>query len=345
MNHRLLPDVEIIAEQRFTQHQGHNLLALKLQQRGYRCTGWSGSLVQKATAKVLRRLPAFRGLNPTTAFNVWRGNRISARRRPRWVHFIWGDDELSHLKHPEGCILTLHQPMELWTTATWQQIARSGGIICMSDRERVAINIRCPHIPCVFIPHGIDIDFWQPANPPPLRRLCAVGRSMRNVPMLLRVAREILQRHPDVTFQWLIHPDYTVRPELVRELPPERFELVHAYSDQQLRALYAESWAFCMPYDNVTASNAIVECMASGTPIFTTRTGGMASYGEDVMTLVENNDAAGMVEALSACLASGTLRADQARRGRRYAVEHFAWPQVLDQHERFYASLPRAEAA
>ena len=142
-----------------------------------------------------------------------------------------------------------------------------------------------------------------------------------------------------MTFQWLVHPDYTLPPEIARELPPERFELVHAYSDEQLRALYAESWAFCMPYDNVTASNAIVESMASGAPIITTQVGGMASYGAEVLTMVENNDDTAMVEALSSCLASESRRAGQSGRGRLYAVEHFAWNRVLDQHEQFYASL------
>jgi hypothetical protein len=32
-------EVEIIAEQRFTRHQGHHLLALKLRQRGHACGG------------------------------------------------------------------------------------------------------------------------------------------------------------------------------------------------------------------------------------------------------------------------------------------------------------------
>jgi glycosyltransferase involved in cell wall biosynthesis len=333
------PAVEIIAEQRFTLHQGHNLLARKLEERGYSSTGWSGSFGQRLAAKFLRRLPAYRGLNPTTAYHVWAGERISRRPGHGLVHFIWGDDEITRVRHPERCIFTLHQPVELWSEVTWANLARSAGVICMSDRERLAINYRLPRVPCVFIPHGIDIDFWQPANHPPLRRVCAVGRYMRNVPMLLRVARTVLGRHPDVTFQWLVHPEYTLPADLAKDVPPERFEMVHAYSDEQLRALYAESWAFCMPYDNVTASNAIVECMASGTPIITTQVGGMASYGAEVLTMVENNDDAAMVEAVTSCLASAPRRDQQAARGRLYAAENFDWPRVVDRHERFYASL------
>lgn len=331
------PDVTIIAEQRFTRHQGHNLLAAKLHERGYACTGWTGSAVQKITAKILRRLPAYRGLNPTTAFHVWCGHRLAGRAGHRRLHYIWGDDEILRLRQPEHCFFTLHQPLELWTDATWRQIGRSAGIVCMADRERAAIQARFPGVACTFIPHGIDTDFWRPSDQPPRRRVCAVGRYLRNVPMLLRVARAVLQQHPDVIFQWLVHPEYTLPPEIARDLPPDRFELVHAYSDEQLRALYAESWAFCMPYDSVTASNAIVESMACGAPIITTRVGGMADYGADVLTLVGNNDDAAMIAALSASLASPARRAEQSARSRRHAVAEFAWPVVVDRHARFYA--------
>lgn len=157
--------------------------------------------------------------------------------------------------------------------------------------------------------------------------------------MLLRVAKALLSRHPDVTFQWLMHPDFKPGGELAQLIPPERFELVKSYSAEELRGLYSESWAFFMPYDNVTASHSIVECMACGTPVFTTRVGGMESYGAQAMTLSENNDDFTMLAALERCLASRSIREELGSLARRHAVENFTWQKVVASHLKFYSEV------
>ena len=130
----------------------------------------------------------------------------------------------------------------------------------------------------MLIPHGVNTDFWRNLPSPPKLQICAVGRYLRNFQMLLRVARILLDRHPDLNFCWVVNPDHKLTPALASLLPPERFQVLRNLSAEDLHRLYAESWLFCTPYDNVVASNAIVEAMASGTPIFTTRVGGMSSY-------------------------------------------------------------------
>jgi glycosyltransferase involved in cell wall biosynthesis len=330
-----------VTQLQFADHQGHNLLARHLGASSVRLAGWTGSLRQRIVSKVLRKFALYRGLDPKIAYQIHVARWLTGRPRPRvgLVHLIWGDDLIDRIAHPERCIFTLHQPYELWTETTWAQIARSAGIVAMAERECGEIRRRHPHVPTVFIPHGIDVGFWRPLPTPPLRRVCAVGRYMRNYDMLLRVSRRLLERYPDVTLRWLVNPDFQVPPAIAAALPPARFELARGLSAEELHRFYAESWCFFTPYNNVTASNAIVEAMASGVPVFTTRVGGMTSYGEAAMTLTANNDDDAMLAALSRCLDSAAVRADLATRARRHAEENFSWPHVVAAHEAFYARV------
>ncbi|HEU5079497.1 MAG TPA: glycosyltransferase [Opitutaceae bacterium] len=326
-------------------HQGHNLLAYKLGQRGAKLAGWRDTRYQRILANVLRRLPAYRKLNPRTTYNLYRANSLT-RQSPGHVgllHIIWGDYLIDRLAHPERCVVTLHQPFETWSDAVWAQIGRCAGILCMAQREADEIQRRHPAVPAEFIAHGIDIDFWKPLPTPPKKQICAVGRYMRNIDMMLRVARVLLREHADLSFRWLANPDFKLSPEMSQALPQERFEVLRNLSPVELHRLYAESWLFCMPYDNVTASNAIVESMASGTPVVTTRVGGMPSYsGRDAITMVGNNDDVAMIAAVNRSLESLSQRNAQADRAREYAVNNFNWPVVSAAHEAFYARVLQA---
>lgn len=336
------PRIWIVTHRQFADHQGHNLLARYLGARSVRLAGWTGSLAQRLLARLLRRRPGGRRLNPALAYHLHLANQLSRRAQVRgeFIHLIWGDDLIEHLTHPGRCIVTLHQPYELWTEATWRQLARCAGVVCMAGRECEQVRQRLPWVPAVFIPHGIDIDFWRPAATPPLRQICIVGRYLRNFPMLLRVSQQLLQRYPDLTIRWLVNPDFQLSPELAHGLPPERFELVRDLSAAQLHQFYAESWLCFIPYDNVTASNAIVEAMASGIPVFTTQVGGMASYaGDGALTMVANNADEAMLDALTRCLDSAEVRARQSARVRSHAESHFSWPRIVSAHEDYYARL------
>jgi glycosyltransferase involved in cell wall biosynthesis len=260
--------------------------------------------------------------------------------RGELLHFTWGDAIVAATRRPNRCIFTLHQPYEHWSQSVWQNIGKSAGIICMAERECLEIRCRYAQVPCTFIPHGIDLDFWQPLPDPPKRQICAVGQYMRNFEMMLRVAQTLLDLHPDVIFRWVVNPDFKVSGALKAQLPRERFEILQDLSALELHRLYAESWLFCTPYHNVVASNAIVESMASGTPIFTTRVGGMSSYaGDGIITMVENNDDDALVKAVTRCLASPELRSELSSRGRQHAEKYFGWPTVVANHQAYYTKV------
>lgn len=331
------PRLRVIGPAPSSLSQGHNLLSHYLSLSGWQVAGWNGTLWQRFVVRLLRLTGRYPGRSPAQLYHIfltrWHaGNGL--------IHLVWGDQIIECIDQLGRCILTLHQPNENWSEARWEKVGKCAGVICMAERECAAIRRRHPHLPCTFIPHGVDTDFWRPLPLAPERQVCAVGRHLRNFEMLLRVARILLDRHQDLDFHWVVNPDFKLSADLQHLLPPERFHILQNLSAEELHHLYAESWLFCTPYSNVAGSNSIVEAMASGVPIFTTRVGGMASYaGDRIITLVEDNDDAALADAVSRCLGSPELRADLASRSREHAVKYFSWPVVVAAHETFYRQI------
>ena len=325
--------------------QGHNLLAKHLAAAGCGVRGWSASPVQRLAARLLRRSGAGRGLAPAVAWELFVANRLSRRHL---VHLAWGDDYITRVAHPENCFFTLHQPLEKWNDAVWRAIGRSAGILTMADREARAIASRYPDTPVAYTPHGIATDFWAPrpsAVSVAPKRIAVVGRYLRNFEMLVRVCSTLLARRSDTEIRWLVNPDFHMPPAVAARLPADRFRVVSRLSAERLRDFYCESWLFFTPYDNVTASNAIVEALACGTPVFTTNVGGMAGYAAEGMTLVQNNDDNAMLAALERVLDDPAERARLAAAARAHAERTFDWRHIVDLHLRFYAAAAAGRRA
>jgi glycosyltransferase involved in cell wall biosynthesis len=91
----------------------------------------------------------------------------------------------------------------------------------------------------------------------------------------------------------------------------------------------AESAVLVLPSQAEPFGAVLVEALAAGTPIVATRSGGP----EDIITLdvgllVPVGDPAALADALTKVLR------ERARYGpellRRYALEHFGWPRIVD---------------
>jgi glycosyltransferase involved in cell wall biosynthesis len=325
--------------------QGHHLLSAKLAARlRVARRGWGGSFLHRLVLKLCRGPFRLRGVDPDVAWGLLIGNHLTRRGvhgRER-VHWIWGDHLPERAQHPEACIFSIHQPLELWTDTQRAALPRCGGVLAMSQRECDHLRALHPGLHVDFIPLGVDTDYWQPA-PAAVRdhpkQICAIGRYLRNFDMLVRVSAALLASESDLVIRWLVNPDFVMPPELEASLPPERFQVVRHLSSAELRQFYQESWLFFTPYGNVTASNAIVETMACGVPVFTTRVGGMESYVRDAGVLVKDDDDAAMLAAIRECLHSRERRDMLSAAARALAEQHLAWPVVVERHLEFYRAL------
>src|SRR5262249_34613570 len=123
------PRVWIISYPTPGDNEGHNLLGRHLAASSCKISGWTGSAPERFFAKLLRRFPAYHGLSPFVAYEVFLANCICRLPRSRvdMLHIIWGDEPIERVTRPGRCIFTLHQPHELWTDFTWRRIAASAG--------------------------------------------------------------------------------------------------------------------------------------------------------------------------------------------------------------------------
>ncbi|PTY02436.1 hypothetical protein DB347_23820 [Opitutaceae bacterium EW11] len=325
--------------------QGHSLLATRLRDTaeipaiGYKHSV-SQRLLLKASAAFCRltsrRTPNFQEV----VFGIQ--SRI---HRNSLFHFIWGDEVVGNITRPEQAIVTVHQPMELWSDYFWASLKNFRGVLCMAEREAQEVLARYPGLCAEFIPHGVDTKFWAPNPTLDVRHdepvICSVGRYMRNFPMLVRVAERMLQRHPRLTFRWVVNPGFELPRDLELALPKARFQLLRNLSPEDLRSLYRQSVAMFMPYNNVTASNAIVEALTTGTPIVTTDVGGMRSYAGAGVDLVENNSDDAAIACLERLLINRGHRERQSAAARSFAERTMNWDYVVHRHLIYYSNVLR----
>jgi alpha-1,3-rhamnosyl/mannosyltransferase len=94
--------------------------------------------------------------------------------------------------------------------------------------------------------------------------------------------------------------------------------------DDELAALYAGCSLFCYPSLYEGFGLPVVEAMAAGAPVVTSRISSLPEVGGDAVSYVDPTDEASIASALNQLLHSPEERAELAERGRRRAAE-FSW--------------------
>jgi glycosyltransferase involved in cell wall biosynthesis len=133
----------------------------------------------------------------------------------------------------------------------------------------------------------------------------------------------------------------------------ERVRFVGNYSQDQVATLFAASDAIAAPSIKDDAGNVdglpnvVMEALASGTPLVTTRAGGIGAVVEDGSTalVVPERDAQAIAVALSRLHAEPDLRSRVGAAGRQLVIDRFGWERTAEALEHAYSralALPRA---
>jgi len=213
------------------------------------------------------------------------------------------------------------------------------GIVCVSRVQMPWLEHLVPKGRCVFIPHGVDTDFFS-GSPPvaetdgPL--LLAVGSHRRDFKTLIAAAKIIKSSRSDVRFR-LIGPR-----DAVAAVAQERvLEVMSNVSDTELRAAYRESYMLFLPLEAATANNALLESMATGRAAVITDLPAIHEYtSADAAFFCDPGDAQSHADAALRLLADRAL-AMRMGRAAHYKAQEFSWLNVRNSLVRFLRDVAK----
>jgi len=178
-----------------------------------------------------------------------------------------------------------HRPQIRWA------LRHAAGIVSVSEALRsVAVGLGIPASSIRVIPNGVDTDRFQPRDRADARRACGLPADRRIVltvgalyehkgqHLVLEVLPELVRRYPDLLYVMVGEPrqmqDQRRLEGMIRQARLERH--VHFAGprlNQDLPNWYAASDVFCLPTRSEGWANVLLESLACGIPVVTTRVG------------------------------------------------------------------------
>jgi glycosyltransferase involved in cell wall biosynthesis len=227
--------------------------------------------------------------------------------------------------HPELFVRAFSQ------TSVWlirRSARRARFVLTVSEFSRQALieRYRLPENKVVVTPDAVDPNLYRPLGPGPERddvktryRLDApfvltVGRlePRKNLERLIRAFDHVRQRiDRDLQLVLVGKEDFrfeTVHREADR-LPPGKVRFLGPVPDEDLPALYSLAQVLAYPSLVEGFGMPVIEAMACGTPVVTSRRGSLPEVGGDAVAWVEPEDETSIATGIETVLTDRTVEA------------------------------------
>lgn len=195
------------------------------------------------------------------------------------------------------------------------------------------------------IPNGVDLERFHPAArrpSSPVLRLLTVGRLSvtKRLPLLVEAIELLSRRGADIRLS--IIGGGALGPELRRLLTEKNLHdtvsLMGWRAASRMPLHYQRHDIFVSASMQEGMSNAMLEAMASGLPIVTTRCEGVDEIITDNGIIVDEHQPAALAAAIQKLIDEGrTLKA--MSHAARQRAEQFSWTAVADQYLRLYEKV------
>lgn len=326
-------------------HSGYDQLAKYVDARPYRA-GLVG---------LFSRLISWRRLAKHPAYHTnWYGGPAMRREIEICARMLWPGRTAYHFFYAENDVRILpswrhrtnnrilgsfHQPPEILDghVADKSYIRGLDAVVLMSRSQIPYMSQFLPMERLHVVPHGVDTEYWCPVPGPPRFRqptFLFVGWWLRDLEMAVRTIWRVADLGVQAEFHVVTFPD---RAERFRNLPQTR--LLSGISDERLLEEYRRATALFLPLTYSTANNAVLEAMSCGTPIISTRVGGVPEYVDEASGfLVPPGDVEAAARCIEQLATSPELVARMGAAARQNA-QRFAWAQMGRQMQQVYGQV------
>ncbi|MEI6561025.1 MAG: glycosyltransferase family 4 protein [Verrucomicrobiota bacterium] len=272
------------------------------------------------------------------------------------VHYFFPENSVFEAFHnchkSQKRVLSLHLPggnaylseLRLDNPLLHSAIKKADGIILMAPDDLEIYREFAPNSRVVFLPHGIDTEFFapQPASQFPVHpmRAITIGNMLRDYEFWARTVREALQICSDLEFVVIAGRNHLpkVLPIFGGTLPPQ-VQWLTGISDEELRIQYTQAGVLFLPLKEAWANNALLEAAAMGLPVMATDLPAIRAYLGELGIYFQNNDPQAAARELLGALAN-TERAQRLRLAlRKRAEEQLSWDVIAAQYHNFYQLL------
>ena len=245
---------------------------------------------------------------------------------------------------PSKLVLTNNQPVTWWQTEKSQieKFGKADAIIALSEYDRDYFgSISKTNV--VYIPHGVDIDFYKPTNEKKAKSKFKVlfsGRYLRDIDTLVKLIKRVDLRL-DMEFTLLYFEKSKVSHKGMLEIAD--FPNVNWRSnltEEEYLDEYQTSDCCLIPLLDSTANNAILEAMACALPIISTDLPSIRSYlKSEYSILAKKENVDELYEALMKLYSDRAFCKEMGLRAREAAEINFDWRFVAERTNNLFNSI------
>ncbi len=211
-------------------------------------------------------------------------------------------------------------------------LRKADHVFALSEYTRSQLATMVPGSKLSIAWPGVDTDLFHPASAPADKGfILSVGRHgdpRKNVRLLLEAYHLVRERLPDVPRLMLVgeQPRSADWAEATRCGIADQIEVRVDVTPEALPSLYREASLFVLPSNEEGLGIVILEAMASGLPVVSTRCGGPATCMVEGETgfLTPVGDAEALAQGMQILLEDETLRQRMGRAGRRLVEKRFS---------------------
>ena len=193
-----------------------------------------------------------------------------------------------------------------------------------------------PHTPVVLAPPGVDTEFFRPPTvrtPAHLLTVARLNDPRKNIALLVRAYARLRGSLPGGSIPPLVLAGKSRPPAevdgLIKSLRLEEVVIVQeAVSEHELLQLYQHARLFVCSSDEEGLGIAILEAMACGAPVVSTRCGGPETMirNNETGLLVDPNDEKELADAMARILIDEYGAARMAANGLALVQAEFSYP-------------------